>query len=73
MLTDLQLQQNTMAELRWEPSVKAACIGVAAKDGVVTLTGELETYAQKFAAERAIDGVGDEIIRRFIGETTDVS
>lgn len=57
MLTDLQLQQNTMAELRWEPSVKAACIGVAAKDGVVTLTGELETYAQKFAAERAVERV----------------
>lgn len=57
MLTDLQLQQNTMAELRWEPSVKASGIGVAAKDGVVTLTGELATYAQKFAAERAVERV----------------
>jgi osmotically-inducible protein OsmY len=57
MLTDSQLQQNTMAELRWEPSVKAAGIGVAVKDGVVTLTGKLDTYAQKFAAERAVERV----------------
>jgi osmotically-inducible protein OsmY len=57
MLTDLQLQQNTMAELRWEPSVKAAEIGVAAKGGVITLTGNVDTYAQKFAAERAVERV----------------
>jgi osmotically-inducible protein OsmY len=55
MLTDLQLQQNTMAELRWEPSVKAADIGVAVNGGVVTLTGNVETFAQKFAAERAVE------------------
>jgi osmotically-inducible protein OsmY len=57
MLTDLQLQQNIMAELRWEPSVKAAEIGVAVKGGIVTLTGNVETYAQKFAAERAVERV----------------
>jgi osmotically-inducible protein OsmY len=57
MLTDLQLQQNIIAELRWEPSVKAAEIGVAVKNGVVTLTGNVETYAQKFAAERAVERV----------------
>jgi osmotically-inducible protein OsmY len=57
MLTDMQLQQNTMAELRWEPSVKAAEIGVAARGGVVTLTGKVDTYAQKFAAERAVERV----------------
>ena len=57
MLTDLQLRPNTMAELRWEPSVKASGIGVAAKNSVVTLTGELATYAQKFAAERAVERV----------------
>lgn len=57
MLTDSQLQQNTVAELRWEPSVKAADIGVAVKDGVVTVTGKLDTYAQKFAAERVVERV----------------
>lgn len=57
MLTDSQLQQITIAELRWEPSVKAADIGVTVKDGVVTLAGKLGTYAQKFAAERAVERV----------------
>jgi osmotically-inducible protein OsmY len=57
MLTDMQLQQNVMAELRWEPSVKASEIGVAVKGGVVTLTGKADTYAQKFAAERAVERV----------------
>ncbi len=57
MLADRQLQQNIMSELRWEPSVKATEIGVAVKDGVVTLTGKLDTYAQKFAAERAVERV----------------
>jgi osmotically-inducible protein OsmY len=57
MLTDSQLQQNTMAELRWEPSVQAADIGVTVKLGVVTLTGKLGSYAQKFAAERAVERV----------------
>jgi osmotically-inducible protein OsmY len=57
MLTDSQLQQNTMAELRWEPSVQAADIGVTVNLGVVTLTGKLGSYAQKFAAERAVERV----------------
>ena len=50
---DLELQQAVQAELGWEPSVIAAHIGVAAKAGVVTLTGHVETYASKFAAETA--------------------
>jgi osmotically-inducible protein OsmY len=35
---DTELQDDVMAELQWEPSVKASGIGVSAKDGVVTLT-----------------------------------
>lgn len=53
MKTDRQLQQDVEAELAWEPSVDAAHIGVAANDGVVTLTGHVPTYAEKVAAERA--------------------
>src|ERR1700677_121506 len=50
---DTELQQAVQAELSWEPSVIAAHIGVAANAGVVTLTGHVETYASKFAAETA--------------------
>jgi len=57
MLTDLQIQQNVMAELRWEPSVNAAEIGVAVAKGVVALSGTVATYPQKFAAERAVERV----------------
>ena len=42
-----------MAELGWEPSIDAAHIGVAANAGVVTLTGHVQSFAQKVAAERA--------------------
>ncbi|HEX2716380.1 MAG TPA: BON domain-containing protein [Gemmatimonadaceae bacterium] len=57
MKTDLQLQQDVQDELRWEPSIKDSEIGVAVKDGVVTLSGYVNTYAQKFAAERAAERV----------------
>jgi osmotically-inducible protein OsmY len=39
MKTDNELQSDVMAELQWEPSVKAAGIGVSAKDGWITLEG----------------------------------
>ncbi len=53
MKTDIQLQQDVMAELQWEPSIHAAKIGVEVTDGVVTLSGEVATYAEKCEAERA--------------------
>ncbi len=53
MLNDDQLQQAVLAELRWEPSVKAAQIGVTAQGGAITLTGQVESYAEKHAAETA--------------------
>jgi len=52
-LTDTELQRDVLEELKWEPSVDAAHIGVSAKDGVVTLTGHVSSYAEKYAAERA--------------------
>jgi osmotically-inducible protein OsmY len=53
MKTDSELQRDVLDELRWEPSVDAAHIGVSAKDGVVTLSGHVSSYAEKFGAERA--------------------
>lgn len=60
MSSDSKLQQAVLAELAWEPSVAAGHIGVAAAAGVITLTGRVETYAQKHAAEmsaRSVNGV----------------
>jgi osmotically-inducible protein OsmY len=57
MSTDTELQRKVEEELRWEPSVNAAAIGVTVKNGVVTLTGTVPYYAEKWAAERAIKRV----------------
>jgi osmotically-inducible protein OsmY len=53
MKTDAELQEHVMAELKWEPTIHAAEIGVAVKDGVVTLSGSVDSYVKKWAAERA--------------------
>jgi osmotically-inducible protein OsmY len=52
-ISDTELQRDVLKELKWEPSVNAAHIGVAVKDGVVTLTGHVLSYSEKVAAERA--------------------
>lgn len=57
MKSDTQLHKDIVEELRWDPRVKEAEVAVSAKDGVVTLTGSVETYAQKYAAERAVERV----------------
>ncbi len=54
MKTDQQLKKDVIAELEWDPAINAAHVGVAVKDGVVTLTGHLDTYAEKYAIERAV-------------------
>ena len=53
-MTDQALKQSVLDELDWEPSVKAAHIGVTARDGVVSLTGHVESYTEKLAAERGV-------------------
>jgi osmotically-inducible protein OsmY len=53
MKTDMELKKDVEEELDFEPSVNAAHIGVAANDGVVTLSGHVPSYAEKYAAERA--------------------
>jgi osmotically-inducible protein OsmY len=57
MKTDTELKKEIMAEFAWEPSIRSPEIGVAVRDGVVTLSGTVSTYAQKFAAERAVERV----------------
>ncbi len=54
MISDLQLRQDVLDELEFEPSINAAHIGVAANRGVITLTGFVTNYAEKAAAERAV-------------------
>ena len=57
MKTDAQLQQDVIAELKWEPSVDATQIGVEVQDGIVTLSGQVSTCAEKCSAERATQRV----------------
>jgi osmotically-inducible protein OsmY len=52
-ITDRELQEDVLRELAWDPSVDASHIGVAVKDGVVTLKGWVPSYADKWAAEKA--------------------
>src|SRR4030081_1823039 len=52
-MSDTELQRDVLDELKWEPSVNAAHVGVTAKEGVVTLTGHVTSYAEKYAAEKA--------------------
>ena len=57
MKSDTTLQKDVIDELRWDPRVTEKEIGVAAKDGVVTVTGSVETFAERWAVERAVERV----------------
>lgn len=59
MKTNDELQKDVMAELRWEPQLSNAYtqIGVSAKDGVITLSGQVDAYYKKIAAEHAAQRV----------------
>lgn len=57
MKTDTQLKRDVLAELQWQPSIHAAGIGVEVRDGVVTLAGEVCSFAEKWDAERAAQRV----------------
>lgn len=58
MKSDEQLQSDVLAELAWDPAVNAGSIAVKAERGVVTLSGAVDTYLQKHAAEAAVRRVG---------------
>jgi len=55
--TNVELQDDVLAELRFEPSVDASGIGVTVKDGIVTVTGAVKNYAEKYAAVHAAERV----------------
>jgi osmotically-inducible protein OsmY len=57
MRTDAELQKAVQEELRFEPSIVATDIGVAVKNGVVTLFGTVPNLTSKWAAERAAEKV----------------
>jgi osmotically-inducible protein OsmY len=73
MKSDMDLQHDVMEELKWEPSVNAADIGVSVKEGVVTLTGHIPSYAEKYGAEKAakrvygVKAVADELDVKLAG------
>ena len=72
-MSDKQLRQDVIDELDFEPSIDSADIGVAAENGVVTLSGHVPSYVQKLAAERAtwrvkgVKAIAQEIQVRFAG------
>ena len=57
MKTDAQLKNDVVAELRWDPTVTSSDINVATHAGVVTLSGTVPHFAEKWAAERAVQRV----------------
>jgi osmotically-inducible protein OsmY len=71
---DSELRRRVLAELDWEPTLDASAIGVAAKEGVVTLTGSVTSYAQKRNAERAtkrvfgVSAVAEDLVVKLPGE-----
>jgi osmotically-inducible protein OsmY len=75
VMTDSELQRDVLDELKWEPSVDAAHIGVSVKDGIVTLSGHVPSYAEKYAAERAakrvhgVKAVANEIEVKLLGNS----
>jgi osmotically-inducible protein OsmY len=75
--TDQEVQTDVLAELRWDLSTQAKDIGVAVKDGVVTLTGTVDSYLNKWKAEQAshrvsgVYAVANDITVRTLGERTD--
>ena len=57
MKTDYEIQQAVIEELQYEPSIDATRIGVGCKNGIVTLTGTVESYTEKETAAWATERV----------------
>jgi osmotically-inducible protein OsmY len=77
MKTDGELREDVLKELDWEPSVDERRIGAATGDGIVTLSGAVSSFAEKWNAERAVErvdgvrGIANEIEVQLAGERTD--
>lgn len=57
MKSDLKIKQDVIAELVWDTAIDAAQIGVEVNDGVVTLAGHLNSFAETWYAERAVQHI----------------
>jgi osmotically-inducible protein OsmY len=77
MKTDGELREDVLKELDWEPSIDERRIGAATGDGIVTLSGAVSSFAEKWNAERAVErvdgvrGIANEIEVQLAGERTD--
>lgn len=79
MKLDSEIQSDVMNELHWEPLLNASEIGVAVKNGIVTLFGTVDTFSKKIAAEEAakrvsgVKAVAEDITVRLVerGKKTD--
>jgi osmotically-inducible protein OsmY len=75
--TDLRVRTDVLRQLEWDSSVEASAVAVSSHDGVVTLTGFVDSYAGKLAAERAakrvrgVRAVANDIQVRLRRERTD--
>lgn len=57
MKTDVEIRNDVLDELAWQPAIDETEIGVTVEKGVVTLTGTVDSYAKKIAAEKAAKAV----------------
>ncbi|MEY4139075.1 MAG: hypothetical protein RLZZ371_1257 [Pseudomonadota bacterium] len=57
MKTDSEIKKDVLSELQWDPLIPETKIGVTVNEGVVTLSGHVDTYAEKVAAKRAAERV----------------
>jgi osmotically-inducible protein OsmY len=77
MKTDSELRREVERELEWEPSVDERRIGVSVMDGIVTLTGEVSSFGEKWRAERAVErvegvrGIANELEVKLMSERSD--
>jgi osmotically-inducible protein OsmY len=75
--TDQEIQKDVLAELKWDAQVQPNEIGVSVKDGVVTLTGWVDSYLKKWSAEDAahkvtgVKAVANDIEIKLATERTD--
>lgn len=74
---DVRVRDAVLRQLQWDPEVEASGVGVTAKNGTVTLTGYIDSYSGKLAAERAakrvrgVRAVANDIEVRLARERTD--
>lgn len=75
--TDQEIQKDVLAELKWDAQVQPNEVGVSVKDGVVTLTGWVDSYLKKWSAEEAahrvsgVKAVANDIEIKLATERTD--